>query len=39
MEQGLVLPCHHGMGDADIDYVADCVDAYLASERGAPDRG
>jgi CDP-6-deoxy-D-xylo-4-hexulose-3-dehydrase len=30
MEQGLVLPCHHGMDDADADYIADCVDAFLS---------
>jgi hypothetical protein len=31
MEQGLVLPCHHGMGDADVDWIGDCLDAFLAA--------
>jgi CDP-6-deoxy-D-xylo-4-hexulose-3-dehydrase len=39
MEQGLVLPCHHGMDDADVDYVGDCIDGFLASARGAAQRG
>jgi CDP-6-deoxy-D-xylo-4-hexulose-3-dehydrase len=30
MEQGLVLPCHHGMDDADVDWIGDGVDAFLA---------
>ncbi len=31
MEQGLVLPCHHGMDDADVAWIGDSVDAFLAS--------
>jgi CDP-6-deoxy-D-xylo-4-hexulose-3-dehydrase len=37
MEQGLVLPCHHGMDDADVDWIGDVVDAWLAA--GGPARG
>ena len=29
METGLVLPCNHGMSDADVDYVGETVDAFL----------
>ena len=29
MEQGLVLPCHHGMGDDDVDWIGECVEAFL----------
>ncbi|HEX6311808.1 MAG TPA: DegT/DnrJ/EryC1/StrS family aminotransferase [Acidimicrobiia bacterium] len=32
MEQGLVLSCNHGLDDADIDYVCETVDAFLAAE-------
>jgi CDP-6-deoxy-D-xylo-4-hexulose-3-dehydrase len=32
MEQGLVLSCNHGLDDADIDYVCETVDAFLATE-------
>ena len=31
MEQGLVLPSNHAMSDDDVDYIAETVDAYLAS--------
>jgi CDP-6-deoxy-D-xylo-4-hexulose-3-dehydrase len=30
MESGLVLPCNHGMGDADVDYVCETLDAFFA---------
>ena len=30
MEQGLVLPCNHGLTDDDVDYVCEVVDAFLA---------
>ena len=33
MEQGLVLPCNHGLTDDDIDYVCEVVDAFLAGAR------
>jgi len=32
MEQGLILPCNHGMDDDDIDYVWETVAAFV--ERG-----
>jgi CDP-6-deoxy-D-xylo-4-hexulose-3-dehydrase len=31
MEQGLVLPSHHGMDDADVDWIGDALDAFLAA--------
>jgi CDP-6-deoxy-D-xylo-4-hexulose-3-dehydrase len=34
METGLVLPCHHAMTDADVDYVGETIDAFL---EGRPD--
>ena len=34
MEQGLVLPCNHGMDDADVDWIGEAVDAFLG-QRGA----
>jgi CDP-6-deoxy-D-xylo-4-hexulose-3-dehydrase len=30
MEQGLVLPSHHGMDDADVDWIGDSIDGHLA---------
>lgn len=33
MEQGLILPCNHAMTDADIDYVNDLAELYLAEHR------
>ena len=33
MEQGLVLPSHHGLTDADVAYIGDTLDAFL-SDRG-----
>jgi CDP-4-dehydro-6-deoxyglucose reductase, E1 len=30
MEQGLILPCNHGMDDGDVDYVCDVVDELLS---------
>jgi CDP-6-deoxy-D-xylo-4-hexulose-3-dehydrase len=30
MQTGLVLPCHHGMSDADVDHVRETLDAFLA---------
>jgi CDP-6-deoxy-D-xylo-4-hexulose-3-dehydrase len=30
METGLILPCNHGMDDADVDYVCETLDAFLA---------
>jgi len=33
MEQGLILPCHHAMDDADVDYLCDTVDAFLEEHR------
>jgi CDP-6-deoxy-D-xylo-4-hexulose-3-dehydrase len=35
MEQGLILPCNHGMDDDDVDYICDTVDAFLAQEGAA----
>src|SRR6185503_2672693 len=29
MRTGLILPCNHGMDDADVDYVCEMVDTYL----------
>ena len=29
METGLVLPCHHAMNDADVDYIGETIDAFL----------
>jgi hypothetical protein len=29
METGLVLPCHHAMSDADVDYIGETIDAFL----------
>jgi dTDP-4-amino-4,6-dideoxygalactose transaminase len=29
METGLILPCNHGMGDADVDHVCATIDAFL----------
>jgi CDP-6-deoxy-D-xylo-4-hexulose-3-dehydrase len=34
MEQGLVLPCNHGLNDDDVDYVCDTADAFLESRDG-----
>lgn len=31
MEQGLVLPSNHGLGDGDVDYVVEVADAFLAA--------
>ena len=33
MEQGLILPCHHAMGDVDVDYLCETVDAFLKEHR------
>ena len=33
MDQGLILPCHHAMDDADVDYLCDTVDAFLEEHR------
>jgi CDP-6-deoxy-D-xylo-4-hexulose-3-dehydrase len=33
METGLILPCNHGMDDADVDYVCETLDAFLAQRR------
>lgn len=30
METGLVLPCHHAMDDADVDYLCETLGAFLA---------
>jgi dTDP-4-amino-4,6-dideoxygalactose transaminase len=30
METGLILPCNHGMTDADVDYLCETLDAFLA---------
>jgi len=30
MERGLILPCHHAMGDADVDYLGETLGAFLA---------
>lgn len=30
MEQGLILPCHHGMNGDDAEYVCDTMDAFFA---------
>jgi CDP-6-deoxy-D-xylo-4-hexulose-3-dehydrase len=32
MEHGLVIPCHHGMGDDDVDYVCDVLDRFVEKE-------
>jgi dTDP-4-amino-4,6-dideoxygalactose transaminase len=29
METGLILPCNHGMDDADVDYVCETIDAFV----------
>jgi CDP-6-deoxy-D-xylo-4-hexulose-3-dehydrase len=31
MRQGLVLPCHHGMDDADVSYICQTLDVFLAA--------
>ena len=33
MERGVILPCHHAMGDDDVDYVRETVDAFLKEHR------
>jgi CDP-4-dehydro-6-deoxyglucose reductase, E1 len=33
METGLVLPCNHAMDDADVDYVCETLDGFLARRR------
>ena len=33
MEQGLVLPSNHAMTDDDVDYIAETIDAFLASRQ------
>ena len=30
MEQGLVLPCNHGLGDDDIEYICEVAAAFLS---------
>jgi dTDP-4-amino-4,6-dideoxygalactose transaminase len=30
MRHGLVLPCHHGMVDADVAYICQTLDAFVA---------
>jgi dTDP-4-amino-4,6-dideoxygalactose transaminase len=32
MQTGLILPCNHVMDDADVDYVAETIDACLARQ-------
>jgi dTDP-4-amino-4,6-dideoxygalactose transaminase len=31
MEEGLVLPCNHGMDDDDVDYICEAVDDVLSA--------
>ncbi len=33
MEQGLVIPCHHGMDDDDVDYLCRVLDEFVENER------
>jgi CDP-6-deoxy-D-xylo-4-hexulose-3-dehydrase len=38
MEQGLILPMNHALGDEHMHYIGDRVDAYLREERGRSSR-
>ena len=31
MERGFLLPCNHGMGDADVAFVLDQLEGFLAT--------
>jgi CDP-6-deoxy-D-xylo-4-hexulose-3-dehydrase len=33
MQTGLILPCNHAMSDADVDYLCETLDAFLARRR------
>jgi hypothetical protein len=37
MEWGLILPMNHALGDREMDYIGDRIDAYIA-EHARPGR-
>ena len=36
MRGGILLACHHGLDEAQIDYMHECFDSFAASQRSTP---